>query len=137
MEIDCMQQAQDYRELILIDKKILIVEDDEVSAQYLMELLEDTQAELIHVFNGSDAISLINEKIQFDLILMDIQLPDMNGWQVTKIVKKINKNIPIIVQSAYAMETFRSKSEEAGCDYFISKPVDSLLLFKYIKKSLK
>jgi CheY-like chemotaxis protein len=118
------------------NRSVLIVEDDEVSAQFLIELLEDTQAIVTHVINASDAIDLVNKHGSYDVILMDIQLPDMNGWQATKIIKKINKNIPIITQSAFAMEAYAKKSSEAGCDYFISKPIDCELLFNYMHKAI-
>jgi len=116
------------------DKVFLIVEDDDMSATFLKELLEDTGAEIIVVSNATDAIMEAHQNKNLNLVLMDIQLPDMNGWQATRIIKKVKKNLPIIVQSAYAFDTYIQKSKEAGCDYFISKPIDADLLFGYISK---
>jgi CheY-like chemotaxis protein len=123
--------------LDLKNKTILIVEDDEMSARFIMDLLEDTNAKTIHVMNVSDAIYAVHENKSIDLILMDIQLPDMNGWQATRIIKKVKKNMPIIIQSAYAFESYIKKSMEAGCDFFIAKPVEPGKLFDYIEKALE
>jgi CheY-like chemotaxis protein len=121
---------------LLTSKNILVVEDDEMSARYLIELLGDAGANVIHVYNATDAIFAAHNNNNIDLILMDIQLPDMNGWQATRILKKVRKNIPVIVQSAFALESHIRKSYEAGCDYFISKPIDSDLLFGFIEKAM-
>jgi two-component system, cell cycle response regulator DivK len=115
-------------------KTILVVEDDEMSARFLVELFEETGAQMITVDNASDALFTIHKNKNIDLVLMDIQLPDMNGWQATRIIKKVKKNLPVIVQSAYALESHIKKSFEAGCDYFVSKPIDSDILFQYIQK---
>ena len=73
------------------NKTILIVEDDEMSARFLIDLFEDTNAKTLHVVNVSDAIYAVHENKSIDLILMDIQLPDMNGWQATRIIKRSEK----------------------------------------------
>lgn len=119
------------------NKTILIVEDDPVSAMYLKDVLDDTGAKVIHVANASDAIYAAHENKDIDVILMDIQLPDMSGWQATRIIKKVKKNLPIIIQSAYAFDSYIKKSQEAGCDYFIAKPVEADMLFEYIDKVLE
>jgi two-component system, cell cycle response regulator DivK len=115
----------------------LIVEDDPISAMYLKDMLDDTGAKVIHVANASDAIYTAHENKEIDVILMDIQLPDMSGWQATRIIKKVKKDLPIIIQSAYAFESYIKKSQEAGCDFFIAKPVESDMLFEYINKVLE
>ena len=123
--------------LDLTNKTVLIVEDDEMSAMYLSDLLEETGANIIHVVNVSDAIYAVHENKSINIILMDIQLPDMNGWQATRIIKKVKKNMPIIIQSAYSFDSYVKKSMEAGCDFFISKPVDSEKLFNYMEQALE
>jgi CheY-like chemotaxis protein len=99
-------------------------------------MLEETGATLIHVENGSDAIYKIHDQKDIDIVLMDIQLPDMNGWQATRIIKKVRKSIPVIIQSAFVLETHIKKSEEAGCDYFVSKPIDINKLFEVMEKAI-
>lgn len=121
---------------MLTNKNILVVEDDEMSARYLIELLDDAGANVIHVDNATDAIFAAHNNKNIDLILMDIQLPDMNGWQATRILKRVKKDIPVIVQSAFALESHILKSYEAGCDFFISKPIDSDMLFEMIGKAI-
>lgn len=118
----------------LNNKTVLIVEDDEMSANFLIEILEEHGARSIHVDNASDAIYSVHENKNIDLVLMDIQLPDMNGWQATRIIKKVKKNLPVIIQSAFSLETHKKKSLEAGCDFFISKPIDTSVLFEMIEK---
>ena len=116
------------------DKVFLIVEDDDMSAEFLKDLLEDTGAKVIVVSNATDAIMEAHQNKLLDLVLMDIQLPDMNGWQATRILKKVKKNLPIIIQSAYAFDTYIEKSKDAGCDFFISKPIEAELLLSHISK---
>jgi two-component system cell cycle response regulator DivK len=115
------------------NKVFLLVEDDEQSALFIKDLLEETGATILHSSNASDAIMIAHQNKAIDLVLMDIQLPDMNGWQATRILKKVKKTMPIIIQSAFAMESYIKKSQEAGCDYFISKPIDIDILFEKIE----
>lgn len=116
------------------DKIFLIVEDDDMSATFLKDLLEDTGAQIIVVSNATDAIMEVHQNKHLDLVLMDIQLPDMNGWQATRILKKVKKDLPIIIQSAYAFDTYIEKSKDAGCDFFISKPIEADMLLDQISK---
>jgi len=67
---------------------ILIVEDDPVSTLFLKDVLEDTGAKVLDVANASDAIFAVHQNNDIDVVLMDIQLPDMSGWQATRIIKK-------------------------------------------------
>lgn len=112
------------KELNWSSKIILIAEDVESNFLFLEEVIRKTGADVLWAKNGQDAIDMFkNNKV--DLILMDIQMPKMNGFEATKIIKKINPNIPIISQTAYAMSEDRAKSLQAGCDDYISKPIPS------------
>lgn len=115
---------------------ILIVEDDPVSTLFLKDVLEDTGAKVLDVANASDAIFAVHQNSDIDVVLMDIQLPDMSGWQATRIIKKVKKDLPIIFQSAYAFESYVKKSFEAGGDFFIAKPINTETLFNYIRQAL-
>jgi two-component system cell cycle response regulator DivK len=117
------------------NKIFLLVEDDELSAMFLKDILEETGATVLRSVNASDAIMLAHQNKMIDLVLMDIQLPDMNGWQATRILKKVKKSLPVIIQSAYAFDSYIKKSKEAGCDYFIAKPIDVDILFDIISKA--
>jgi two-component system cell cycle response regulator DivK len=109
----------------------MLVEDDVSSLTFMQVLFKLTQVELVFVSKGQDAIDLFMNDRNFDLILMDVQLPDINGLEVTKMIKSIDRDIPIIAQTAYAMQGDDVKCIKSGCDDYISKPIDiSDLFFK-------
>jgi PAS domain S-box-containing protein len=112
-------------------KKIMVVEDDEMSFKFIKEVLRDTKAELLHVKSGLNAIELL-KKIQVDLILMDIQLPGIDGNETTKEIRKSNNSIPIIAQTANAMADDKDKSLNAGCNDYLAKPIDGNELLSII-----
>lgn len=117
------------------DKLVLIVEDDLSSSYFLKEVLTGTKSGMLIVTNGKDAIEECKKK-QVDLILMDIQLPDMDGCKTTKEIKKIFPDIPIIAQTAYALADDRRKCLDAGCDDYISKPIEPLALLEKMNRFL-
>jgi CheY-like chemotaxis protein len=124
-------------DLNLKGKKILIVEDDYVCSQLIKELLADSQAEVFHALTASNAIDIVSKNAKIDLVIMDVQLPDMNGLQASTSIKGINKNIPIIIQTAYSFESYMKKSKEIGCDAYLLKPIDPVKLFDAIKKFIR
>ncbi|MBN2611824.1 MAG: response regulator [Bacteroidales bacterium] len=105
------------------DKTILVVEDDEQSYHFLQELLKRTGVSVTRARNGLEAIELCKNNDAIDLVLMDIQLPKMNGYDATREIKKTRKNLPVIAQTAYAMSGDREKSILSGCDDYIAKPL--------------
>ncbi len=105
------------------NKQILIVEDDEMSAKLLSSILSDTSIKILFAKNGDEAIQLV-QKQNIDLVLMDIQLPKLNGFEASRMIKSIKKGLPVIAVSAYAMQAEIDKSKEYECDEFISKPFD-------------
>lgn len=117
-------------------KKILIVEDVEFNLDLLVQLLEDDYA-LITAGDGEKGIALA-EKEQPDLILMDMSLPVVDGWEATRRIKTNagSKNIPVIGLSAHAMDGDREKAMAAGCDGYLTKPIDDDLLIATLKKFL-
>ena len=118
------------------NRKILIVEDDMISYKFLEAILKDTGSKLLSAKNAREAINVVkNEKV--DVVLMDIQLPGKNGNEATSQIKKINKNIPVIAQTAHAMENDKQKSLEAGCDDYITKPINMKILLNSIANQLK
>jgi CheY-like chemotaxis protein len=111
-------------------KKILIVEDMEINIDLLVQLLED-DFELVVARNGAEGLkAAIEEKP--DLILMDMALPVMDGWETTQRIKSDDaiKHIPIIGISSHAMSGDAEKAIEAGCDDYLTKPLDDDLLFQ-------
>lgn len=113
------------------NKKIIIVEDHEQNLKYLTSILQRTGATVYQASNGTAFRQLLDQLPDTELILMDIQLPGEDGWQLTRFVKAIRPDIPVVIQSARAFETDRQMSFDAGCDSFIAKPFrpDELLEF--------
>ncbi len=119
------------------DKKILIVEDDNFSFQYLEAILKPTNIQIIHAIDGKTAIDICNSQEDIGLILMDIQLPEKDGLTTTREIKKTRKDLHVIAQTAYAMEEDRARSFRAGCSDYISKPIDKRAMLSIISKYLK
>lgn len=111
-------------------KQILIVEDVELNLDLLVQLLEDDY-ELITAENGKAGVSLAKQ-YKPDLILMDLSLPVLDGWEATRQIKadKELKDITIIGLSAHAMSGDKEKALAAGCDDYLTKPLDEELLFQ-------
>lgn len=104
-------------------KTLLIAEDDPNSFRFLRELLAGTQATILHAATGKQAVEAVSSN-RVDLVLMDILLPEMDGLEATRNIKLINPQLPVIAQTAYAMSGDMEKMKAAGCDDYISKPLD-------------
>jgi len=115
---------------------ILIAEDDMSNYLYFKSVLK-TEAEIIRAENGLEAVELCRKNTEIDIVLMDIKMPIINGIDATIEIKKIRKNLPIIVLTAHSDIGDHSKCIEAGCDDYIAKPVKSdkllALCHKYYK----
>lgn len=107
----------------LQEKTILAVEDDAGSYLLLKSILCNTGCKLLHAKNGKDALEAISLHEQIDVILMDIQMPIMDGLEATQKIKAIRNNLPIIAQTAHAFTNDREKCVGAGCDGYITKPI--------------
>jgi signal transduction histidine kinase/CheY-like chemotaxis protein len=118
------------------NKVILVVEDDIVNYQFIEALLEKTQVQLLHAENGFQALELCKTINKIDLILMDIKLPEKNGYEITKEIKSFRKDIPIIAQTAFAMNEVKERCFESGCSDIITKPVDIELFMSKLNKYL-
>jgi serine phosphatase RsbU (regulator of sigma subunit) len=105
------------------DKQILIAEDTDVNYYLLSEALRFTKATLIRVKTGKEAVEFCKSNY-VDLILMDIRMPEMNGYEATAAIKSFKKEIPIIVQTALGDSDEKDNSAAAGADDYISKPID-------------
>ena len=116
--------------------KILIVEDDKVSKELISIAVQKFENEIIFARTGAEAVSacLINSDI--DLVLMDIQLPEMDGYEATREIRKFNKDIIIIAQTAFALNGDEQKALEAGCNAYISNPFSEKLLWEIINKHI-
>jgi len=117
--------------------KILVVEDDLLSKKLLEETLGKISSSLLFASNGLEAIEACMGNPDIDLILMDLKLPEMNGYEATKRIRAFNKNILIIAQSAFALTGDRDKALEAGCNEYIPKPIDTNELFALLRKHIQ
>jgi CheY-like chemotaxis protein len=115
-------------------KTILIAEDEESNYKFLELLLKGTGLKILRASNGYQAIDLCKENKNIDLVLMDIKMPELNGLDATKEIKKLRTNLPVIAQTAYAMQNDEKISLEAGCDDYIAKPILKEKLFMLINK---
>ena len=115
---------------------ILIVEDDHKSLQLLEMILKPFHVKIVGVNDGEQAIHYCINHPEVCLILMDLKLPTLDGYETTAQIKNINPTIPIIAQTAYAMAGDREKAIEAGCDEYITKPITTSHLLDMIKTFL-
>lgn len=117
--------------------KILIVEDDEVSHILLTKRLGNTQADLLHAYNGLEAVEACKSDPDIDLILMDIRMPVMNGHEATRSIREFNKEVIIIAQTAFALAGDKEVALESGCNDYITKPINREELLALIDQYLK
>jgi CheY-like chemotaxis protein len=123
------------------DKQILIVEDNNSSFLLLNSYLSHSKIKVLHTVNGNEAVRICKSNPDINLVLMDIQLPGISGYEATRQIKSFHKDLVIIAQTAYAMAGDERKARDAGCDEYISKPIDKekllLLLSKYLNNKTK
>lgn len=106
---------------------ILVAEDEEINYLFIETLLEDEinlNCRVIHAKHGKEAVDICKENHDIDIVLMDLKMPIMNGFDATVEIKKINPNVPIIAVSAYTSIQDKEKAFRAGCNDFISKPIN-------------
>lgn len=108
---------------ILKGKRILIVEDDLSSRLYLNKILEKTGAIILNAGDGQEAYEMASNNLEIDIILMDIQLPVLDGYTSAKMIRKCRKDIKIIAQTAYGLSGDMEIILESGFDDFIIKPI--------------
>ena len=120
--------------LDLSQKTILIAEDDSSNYLFIESLLRGTQAELIWARNGQQAVDIHQKMNGPDLILMDIRMPEKDGLEATKEIRKYDSEVPIIALTAFTSSVDHQRSLEAGCNSFLSKPVNLGALILTIQK---
>lgn len=116
-------------------KTILIAEDEDNNYRYLEIVLNKTKASIIWAKDGIEAIELCM-KHKPDLILMDIKMPNLDGLEATREIKKIYPKIPVIAQTAFAMEQDKKMGLESGCSAYLSKPIKANVLIATISEFL-
>ena len=119
------------------NRVLLITEDEEINFYYLKTLLKKTEATIIRAKNGKEAVDIIAEyKGHIDLILMDLNMPVMDGYEAMRIIKSRHPGIPIIAQTAYTLNNDRMKCLNAGFNDYIAKPINRVALFRMVNENL-
>ena len=135
---DSNQSKVDYTEWKDLKLKILIAEDDFPSEFLISSYLKENAVGLLRAKTGIEAVEMLHGNPDIDLILMDIQMPEINGYEATRRIREFNKEVIIIAQTSYGLSNDRDNAIEAGCNDYISKPIkrDELysLILKYFKK---
>lgn len=114
--------------------KILIAEDEEIAVQLLKAMLHEIKKEIIVVTTGKEAVKSSLNNPDIDLILMDIRMPEMNGYDAVRKIREQNKDVVIIAQTAFAIQGDKEKAIESGCNAYVSKPISKSKLLDLIKQ---
>ena len=117
-------------------KKILIVEDDLSSRLYLNKILEKTEVIALNAGDGQEALDIAIENPDIDAILMDIQLPVMDGYLTASKIREFRKDVIIIAQTAYGLMDEKEKMMDSGFDDYLIKPIISQVLIEKLKSNL-
>ncbi len=117
--------------------KTLIVENDIASARLLRIIMKGYCSEILYAKDGKEAIKVSSENKDIDLILMDLQMADVNGFEAAKQIRDFNKEVVIVAQSAYTMPKFRDKALACGCNAFVNKPIKKRELLSTVHKHLQ
>jgi PAS domain S-box-containing protein len=115
-------------------KSLLVAEDEETNLLFIQELLAETGIKIYSAIDGKQAVELFKLHQEIDLLLLDIKMPLLDGYEVLEIIKKIKPKIKTVAQTAYAMSDDKKKALGAGFDYYITKPVDRNEFFNVLVK---
>lgn len=118
------------------EHRLLLAEDDYANAEFVKIVFRKANINVIHAHNGAEAVQMFRDGNNVDMVLMDIKMPVMDGYSATKEIRKINKDIPVIALTAFALDGDREKAFEAGCNEYITKPVDRERLLKVVSNYL-
>jgi len=116
---------------------ILIVEDNYISFKLLEVLLRNSKVKIFHADNGQKAIDMVRLHPEINLVLMDLQLPVINGYEATLEIKKIRPSLPVIAQTANAMDDDQLRCSKLGCEGYITKPINFEIFFTMVDKFLR
>ncbi len=118
------------------NKTILIAEDEDSNYMFLEAVLQRTGAKLIWARNGQEAIDACKNSKSIDLVLMDLQMPNINGYQAREVIKEIFPETPQIAQTAFAMADDEKRAMDAGFDAYLSKPIRKNNLLEVVGRFL-
>ena len=116
--------------------QILVAEDEELNWYFIREMLRKTGAKILRARNGMEAVSL-TRKYSPDIILMDIKMPELSGLEATRTIRLFDSQVPIIAQTAFVMAQEKEESMQAGCNHFVTKPLDRTTIMELIDSYFK
>jgi CheY-like chemotaxis protein len=114
-------------------KSVMVVEDTLMSYKLFATVLSRVNATVTHASNGREAIELCSGDLHFDLVIMDIQMPELNGIEATREIKKLHPELPVIMATANTFDDEETACREAGCEGFITKPLQFSKLFELMQ----
>jgi CheY-like chemotaxis protein len=114
-------------------KSVMVVEDTLMSYKLFATVLSRVNATVTHASNGREAIELCSGDPHFDLVIMDIQMPELNGIEATREIKKLHPELPVIMATANTFDDEETACREAGCEGFITKPLQFSKLFELMQ----
>ena len=117
--------------------KILIADDDEISQKLITIVVKPFCKEILKVKTGTEAVTVCNNNPDIDVVLLDIKMPELDGYEATKQIREFNKDVIIVAQTAFGLTGDRDKAMDAGCNDYILKPIDQHLLISLINKHFK
>ena len=126
-----VEQPKQQQTKLIKGAKILLVEDEPDNISLIRSIVKHENIELVVATNGLQAVELCRQLPDLDLVLMDIRIPELDGFDATRQIKKINPELPVIAQTAYAFEDDIEKAKLSGCDEFIVKPITREKILKY------
>lgn len=140
VDVDVVKLAAKDGRMIKENKKIsmtiLVAEDEELNLLYIKELFSSKNYELISASNGKEALALFKENLDVDLVLMDIKMPEMDGYAAAGYIREINHNVPILALTAYALESEVKRFGDVF-DAYLTKPIQAPALMDTVERFLK
>jgi PAS domain S-box-containing protein len=131
------EAASTYAEKQSCNLKILIVEDDPTSEMYISTIITNIAREILYARTGREAVEVCRDHPDIELVLMDMKMPEMDGYEATRLIRGFNKEVVIIAQTAHGLLNDKEKTIEAGCNDYISKPIIRGKLLKIIDSNLQ
>lgn len=119
------------------NKNILVAEDEPANYLFIEKIIQSTNAKLIRANNGQEAIDLVKSDQNIDLVLMDIYMPGVDGFEATEAIRKIRPELPIIAQTCYESQIEREKLENTKFNDFIKKPININKLLVIVEKHIR
>ena len=129
-------KKKDVKDFNWTGRKLLIAEDEELNYKLYSEIFKPTGIELVRAENGRIAVDLFEEISDFDIVILDLKMPEMGGIEAFKHIKKIKKEVPVFAITAFAMEEEKQEIEQMGFNKYFAKPINKGELFSTLNEFL-